>query len=195
MITVLFPFNPGDYSLVVANTNKRRGLTDSKYNERRAECERAVVLLQPMRKISSLTELEVRDIVKFPQFIKDITVIRRARHVVTENARVLDAVEKLAKDDLISFGKLMNQSHDSLKDDYEVTGFELDTLVDEARKCDGVIGSRMTGAGFGGCTVTLVDKEKALSFTEIVGKTYKRITGITPDFYFPEIGDGASIVS
>jgi len=190
----IVPFNPGIYSLVIANTNKRRGLTDSKYNERRAECERAVELLQPIREISSLTELEVSDIIKFPQFISDETVVRRARHVVTENARVLDAVEKLAKGDLISFGRLMNQSHDSLKDDYEVTGFELDTLVYEARKFDGVIGSRMTGAGFGGCTVTLVQKEKAQSFTETVGKAYKSITGITPDFYFPEIGNGASII-
>lgn len=188
------PFNPGKYRLVISNTNKRRGLTDSKYNERRAECERAVELLQPMRKIKSLTDLDIADITIFPQFIEDEIVLRRARHVVTENARVLDAVEKLAKGDLISFGKLMNQSHDSLKDDYEVTGFELDTLVYEARKINGVIGSRMTGAGFGGCTVTLVENDMALDFTATVGKAYKEICGITPDFYFPEIGDGASIL-
>ena len=188
------PFNPGKYRLVISNTNKRRGLTDSKYNERRAECERAVELLQPMRKIKSLSDLKTDDISKFSQFINNEVVIRRAKHVVTENARVLDAVEKLAKGDLISFGKLMNQSHDSLKDDYEVTGFELDTLVYEARKVEGVIGSRMTGAGFGGCTVTLVESEKAKAFTAIVGKAYKSITGITPDFYFPQIGSGAAIV-
>jgi galactokinase len=146
-----------------------------------------------MRKISSLTDLNIRDIANFPQFISDETVLRRARHVVTENARVLDAVDKLSEGDLISFGKLMNQSHDSLKEDYDVTGFELDTLAYEARKFDGVIGSRMTGAGFGGCTVTLIEKDKAVSFTETLGKIYKSITGITPDFYFPEIGDGASI--
>jgi galactokinase len=186
------PFNPGRYRLVIANTNKRRGLTDSKYNERRSECERAVELLQPMKKISSLTDLEVNDIAGFTRYIDSDVIRRRAKHVVTENARVLQAVEMLSRGDLVSFGELMNQSHDSLKDDYEVTGFELDTLAYEARKFEGVIGSRMTGAGFGGCTVTLVKSELTDQFISVVGENYRRITGLEPLFYLPEIGDGAS---
>jgi galactokinase len=189
------PFNPGKYRLIIANTNKRRGLTDSKYNERRAECERAVELLQPMREISSLTDLQISDIPMFPKFIDNDVIRRRAKHVVTENARVLMAVDRLSKGDLIAFGELMNQSHDSLKDDYEVTGFELDTLVSEARKFQGVIGSRMTGAGFGGCTVSLVESERAELFMSIVGENYKRATSLEPVFYLPEIGNGASIAS
>lgn len=189
------PFNPGKYRLIIANTNKRRGLTDSKYNERRSECEKAVELLQPLKRISSLTDLEAGDIADFARYIKNDVILRRAKHVVTENARVLRAVDMLTNGDLLSFGELMNQSHDSLKDDYEVTGFELDTLAYEARKFEGVIGSRMTGAGFGGCTVTLVESNRTEQFISVVGENYKRITSLEPVFYLPEIGNGASIAS
>jgi galactokinase len=189
------PFDPGKYRLVIANTNKRRGLTDSKYNERRAECEAAVVMLQPYKGISSLSDLTTDDISHFSKYIDNEVIIRRAKHIVSENDRVLTAVEMLEKGDLISFGELMNRSHDSLKDDYEVTGFELDTMAYEARKFEGVIGSRMTGAGFGGCTVSLVEAERVHLFIETVGKAYRNITGIEPQFYLPEIGDGASEAS
>jgi galactokinase len=187
----IVPFNTGKYKLIIANTNKRRGLTDSKYNERRAECEKAVELLQPMQKISSLTEIEYENLNLLPKYITDKTILKRARHVITENRRVKLAVDALKQGNLEEFGLLMNQSHDSLKEDYEVTGFELDTMVYEAQKMKGVIGSRMTGAGFGGCTVTLVAAEDSSRFISKLGKEYKRLTGLTPDFYSPEIWDGA----
>ena len=123
--------------------------------------------------------------------IPDETVQRRAHHVVSENQRCLDAVRALKASDLELFGELMNASHDSLRDDYEVTGKELDTLVEEARKVDGVIGSRMTGAGFGGCTVSLVRKNAVDRFITEVGSAYYARTGLKPDFYIGEVGDGA----
>jgi galactokinase len=123
--------------------------------------------------------------------ITDEIILKRARHVVSENERVLKAIKALQSDDLVTFGRLMNESHDSLRDDYEVTGIELDTLVEEARKIEGVLGSRMTGAGFGGCTVSLVHNDSQEKFTSQVGSAYKSATGLKPDFYVAEIGDGA----
>jgi len=186
----IVPFNPGKYRLIIANTNKRRGLTDSKYNERREECEKAVEMLQPMRRIASLTEVSSEDLPLLPKFITDETILRRARHVITENGRVRLAVEALKQDNLTEFGSLMNQSHDSLMSDYEVTGHELDTMVYEARKIKGVIGSRMTGAGFGGCTVTLAETGESSRFISKLSKVYEKLTGLTPEFYIPEICDG-----
>ena len=188
----IVPFNPDPYELIITNTNKRRGLTDSKYNERRSECDRAVELLQQYRKINSLTDIRHDELPVLDRFITDDVIKRRARHVITENMRVLKAVEVLKSGDLATFGALMNQSHESLRTDYEVTGFELDTLVHEAWKIDGVIGSRMTGAGFGGCTVSLVDNTKTENFITTLRESYSRLTGLTPDFYLPQIGEGAS---
>jgi galactokinase len=188
----IVPFNPDPYELVITNTNKRRGLTDSKYNERRSECERAVELLQQYRKINSLTDIHHDELHVLDRFITDDVIKRRARHVITENMRVLKAVSALKGGDLATFGVLMNQSHDSLRTDYEVTGFELDTLVHEARKIEGVTGSRMTGAGFGGCTVSLIEKAKTENFIKTLKESYTRLTGLTPDFYLPQIGEGAS---
>ena len=187
----IVPFNPGKYRLVIANTNKRRGLTDSKYNERRAECEEAVRLLKPMRSISSLTDVSFDDLPKLSAYIHDETILKRARHVITENQRVLLAVNALKHGNLVEFGQFMNQSHDSLKSDYEVTGYELDTMVYEARKISGVIGSRMTGAGFGGCTVNLVEATESSRFISILGREYNKLTGLEAEFYTPEIWDGA----
>lgn len=187
-------FDPGRYRLIIANTNKKRGLTDSKYNERRAECERAVEMLQPMRQIASLTDISHEELPLISKYITDETILRRARHVITENRRVKMAVEALNNGDLTLLGSLMNESHDSLKTDYEVTGTELDTMVSEARKIDGVIGSRMTGAGFGGCTVTLVDAVDSPGFISRLGKAYESITGLTPEFYTPEISDGVKLL-
>jgi galactokinase len=180
-----------DCSLIIINTNKRRGLTDSKYNERRGECDKAVEYLQDYKKISYLSELSVNETDILSTYIKDPVVLKRAKHVITENGRVLEAVKVLKENNLERFGELMNQSHDSLKDDYEVTGKELDTLVYEARKFPGVIGSRMTGAGFGGCTVSIVKKSEVNNFTSGLKAAYTKITGLVPDFYLPEIGNGA----
>lgn len=183
--------NLEDASLVIANTNKRRGLADSKYNERRSECERALSQLKKELNINSLGELTEEQFEEYKHLITNETDRKRARHAVYENRRTLKAVEALEKGDLMLFGELMRESHLSLKDDYEVTGRELDTLVELAWKQEGAIGSRMTGAGFGGCTVSIVKKDKIDEFIENVGKKYKEIIGYEATFYVAEIGDGA----
>lgn len=180
-----------DCSLIITNTNKRRGLTDSKYNERRSECDKAVELLQAYKPIKNLSEITTSEVEILDKYIKDPVVKRRAKHVITENGRVTEAVKVLKENNLVRFGELMNQSHDSLKEDYEVTGFELDTLVYEGRKLPGVLGTRMTGAGFGGCTVSIVRKSDTAAFISELGKAYHKITGLAADFYQPEIGNGA----
>ena len=177
--------------IIIANTNKRRGLADSKYNERRAQCESAVEALRTEKKIRHLSDLSLEEFNRLSHLISDETERRRARHVITENNRTLGAIEALNQGDVLTFGQLMNQSHDSLRDDYEVTGRELDTLVEEARKIEGTIGSRMTGAGFGGCTVSIVKEEQVESFIRDVGLAYKERTGLNADFYVAEIGDGS----
>lgn len=177
--------------IVIANTNKRRGLADSKYNERRAQCESAVEAIRSEKGIRHLSDLNLDEFTTLSHLITDETEKRRAHHVITENTRTLGAIEALNQGDVESFGRLMNQSHDSLRDDYEVTGTELDTLVEEARKIEGTIGSRMTGAGFGGCTVSIVKDEQVETFIREVGKAYKDRTGLNADFYVAEIGDGS----
>ncbi len=185
------PLVLGDYALLISNTNKRRGLADSKYNERRAECESSVEAIAKTQPVSYLGELSYARFLDLQHLIPDERVRRRAHHVVSENQRVLDAVKALKQSDLVRFGHLMNASHDSLRDDYEVTGIELDTLTEEARKVEGVLGSRMTGAGFGGCTVSLVHKDAIDRFITEVGTAYHAKTGLKPDFYVGEVGDGA----
>ncbi len=177
--------------IVIANTNKRRGLADSKYNERRSQCESAVEALRKEKDIRHLSDLNMDEFNALSHLITDETERRRARHVISENTRTLSAIEALNQGDLESFGLLMNQSHDSLRDDYEVTGKELDTLVEEARKMEGTIGSRMTGAGFGGCTVSIVKEDQVESFIREVGSGYNERTGLKADFYVAEIGDGS----
>jgi galactokinase len=186
LIPVLIP----GYKLVIANTNKQRGLADSKYNERVAECQLGVVYLSRLLDISRLGDISFPQFFKLQDKIPDEVIRRRTRHVISENQRVLNGVTSLLKSDLMKFGALMNASHDSLKENYEVTGFELDTLVDEARKVNGVIGARMTGAGFGGCTVNLVSEGSIEKFIHEAGEKYKVITGLSADFYIAEIGDG-----
>lgn len=176
--------------LVVTNSNKKRGLADSKYNERRAECEEALRRLQSTLSINSLGELDTDTFLKYQDIIGDQTLLKRARHAVSENERTLLAVEALETNQLEEFGKLMNASHDSLCDDYEVTGIELDTLVKLARGVKGTLGSRMTGAGFGGCTVSIVKKEAVEKFIQEVGTQYKNAIGYDADFYVVSIGDG-----
>jgi galactokinase len=185
------PVNLEGMKIVITNTNKRRGLADSKYNERRAQCETAVEALRRGKNIRNLSDLSLEEFQKLSPLIKDKVVLHRARHVITENHRTLSAIEALNKGDVHRFGQLMNQSHDSLRDDYEVTGKELDTLVEEARKVEGTIGSRMTGAGFGGCTVSIVKEEAVEAFIREVGTAYHERTGLNADFYVAEIGDGS----
>lgn len=181
--------------IVIANTNKRRGLADSKYNERRAQCESAVEAIRSERNIRHLSDLSMDDFSALAHLIPDETEQRRARHVISENTRTLMAIEALNRGDVEAFGELMNQSHDSLRDDYEVTGKELDTLVEEARRIEGTIGSRMTGAGFGGCTVSIVKEGQVESFIREVGKAYKERTGLNAEFYVAEIGDGSKQIA
>ncbi|MEI3213349.1 MAG: galactokinase [Lachnospiraceae bacterium] len=175
--------------IVILNTNKKRGLGDSKYNERRSECEAALAALQTKLSIKSLGELTEEEFEANKELIGDPVKIKRAKHAVYENQRTIKAVKALKDNDLELFGKLMIASHDSLRDDYEVTGIELDTLVAEALKQQGVIGARMTGAGFGGCAVSIVKEEAVPAFIENVGKAYKEKIGYAADFYVVEIGD------
>ncbi|MCC3375799.1 galactokinase [Cohnella sp. REN36] len=187
----LVPFRSGDYKLVIGNTNKRRGLVDSKYNERRAQCEQAVRDLRAaFPELTLLGQLSLEEYNANEGLIADETVRKRARHVVEEIDRVGRSIEVLRANDLAAFGALMNASHDSLRDLYEVTGDELNAMVDAARAVPGVLGSRMTGAGFGGCTISLVHQDAVETFIEQVGSRYEAATGLHPDFYVCDIGDG-----
>jgi galactokinase len=185
------PIDLEGMKIVIANTNKRRGLADSKYNERRAQCESAVEALRTEKNIRHLSDLNLDEFNDLSHLITNEVERKRARHVITENKRTLSAIDALNQGDVESFGRLMNESHDSLRDDYEVTGKELDTLVEEARKMEGTLGSRMTGAGFGGCTVSIVREEAVESFIREVGSAYQERTGLKADFYVAEIGDGS----
>lgn len=176
--------------IVISCTNKKRGLADSKYNERRAECEEALKELQTVTEIRSLGELTEEAFEQYKGAIKDPVRIRRARHAVYENRRTIEAVRLLDAGDIVSFGRLMNASHVSLRDDYEVTGIELDTLAEASWKVDGVVGARMTGAGFGGCAVAIVKDEAVERYIAEVGAAYKKAIGYEASFYVVEIGDG-----
>jgi galactokinase len=179
------------YTLIIINSNKKRGLADSKYNERVAECQLAVTYLSQLSPVSNLSEISFMQYFKMQNEIPDEVVRRRARHVISENQRVLNAVPVLLKGDIIQFGALMNASHESLRDNYEVTGFELDTLVEAAWRVNGCVGARMTGAGFGGCTVNIVADAAVDQFINQVGKEYQSKTGLIPEFYLATPSDGA----
>ena len=186
------PVKLKNMSIVIANTNKKRGLADSKYNARRADCQAAVKTLNKNGiNIKYLGELTVAEFEKVKHFLTDEDQLKRATHAVTENERAKIAVEFLKKDDIAEFGRLMNKSHISLRDDYEVTGLELDSLVEAAWEEKGTVGSRMTGAGFGGCTVSIVENDYVDSFIKNVGKKYKEKIGLEASFYIANIGDGA----
>ena len=180
-----------DEVLVIGNTNKKRGLADSKYNERRAECEEALKDLQKELDIQSLGELSIEEFNKNEKLIKNEINRKRAKHAIYENQRTIKAQKELMEGNLEEFGRLMNESHVSLRDDYEVTGIELDTMVEIAWNQEGVIGSRMTGAGFGGCTISIVKKDAVDKFIANVGKEYKERVGLNADFYIVNISDGA----
>lgn len=176
--------------IVIGNTNSPHSLDSGKYNERVNECKAAVEAIKPHIPINNLGELTMEQFASVAGKIEDETVMRRARHVVSEIDRTTRAVTELKAGNLEVFGQLMNGSHDSLRDDYEVTGHELDSMVEAARKIEGTIGSRMTGGGFGGSTVSLVKDEYVDEFIEKVGKEYTEKTGLTAEFYVAEIGDG-----
>lgn len=180
--------------IVIACSNKKRGLGDSKYNERRQECEDALAALQKVLPVKTLGELTEDAFEANRSAIGDPVKERRAKHAVYENQRTIRAVQALKAGDLKRFGELMNESHVSLRDDYEVTGIELDTLVENAWKQEGVIGSRMTGAGFGGCTVSIVREDGIDSFIRNVGEAYLAKIGYAADFYVVEIGDGPVVL-
>lgn len=185
------PLDMKGYKLVIANTNKKRGLADSKYNERRSECDEAVAAISTVHNIDFLCQLTEEEFEQYSPSIKNETVRRRAKHAVYENQRVVKAIDALKADKLETFGQLMNASHKSLKEDYEVTGIELDTLAEEGQHLEGVLGSRMTGAGFGGCTVTLVQEDKVDNYIANVGKIYKEKVNLEATFYIADVGEGA----
>lgn len=184
------PIKLENAKIVISCSNKKRGLGDSKYNERRSECESALAQIGEVVGINTLGDLSEEQFEHFKGAIKDDICQKRAKHAVYENQRTMKAVAALKNNDVKLFGELMNASHVSLRDDYEVTGIELDTLVEEAWKIDGVIGSRMTGAGFGGCTVSIVKNDAVDSFIKEVGTAYQKKIGYAADFYVVEIGDG-----
>ncbi len=188
------PIKLENAKIVISCSNKKRGLADSKYNERRSECETALAEVQEVVGINNWGDLTEEQFEQYKSAIKDEVRAKRAKHAVYENQRTIKAVEALKNNDVELLGKLMNESHISHQYDYEVTGVELDTLVEEAWKVDGVIGSRMTGAGFGGCTVSIVKDDAIDAFIEQVGRAYKEKIGYAADFYVVEIGDGPSVV-
>ncbi|MDE6994626.1 MAG: galactokinase [Lachnospiraceae bacterium] len=176
--------------IVVTNSNVKHSLVNSAYNERRSECEKALEELQTVVDIKGLGDLTEEQFEMHREAIKSEVRVKRAKHAVYENERTIRAVAALKNNDLKLFGELMNASHVSLRDDYAVSCEEIDVLVEEAWKVDGVIGSRITGGGFGGCTVSIVRDEAVDAFQEKVGAAYKERVGRTADFYVVEIGDG-----
>ncbi len=199
------PLELGDYRFVVMNTKKKRQLADSKYNERRTQCEEALAVLKaaslPLptggkasntKELEDLCSLTVEQFDSVSSVLKDDVIFRRARHAVTENERVLKAVDALKAGNLAELGNLLRQSHASLRDDYEVTGIELDTLADTANAESGCIGARMTGAGFGGCAIAIVHKDSVDSFIENVQKIYTDKIGHDAGFFACSSSDGVS---
>ncbi len=187
------PLELGDYRFVVMNTNKVRKLADSKYNERRSQCEEALKILQNNSvKAKALCELAPADWEIFEDLVTDPILNKRARHCIAENQRVIDAAATLKAGNLEELGRLLNASHKSLKEDYEVTGIELDTLAETSQKQEGCLGARMTGAGFGGCAIALVHKDKIESFIENVQTAYEKAIGYKAGFFVCETGDGVA---
>lgn len=190
------PLHLGDARVVITNTHHTRGLADSAYNQRRAECERALALLREVRPaLRALADIPPEEWPALESRLTDDVLRRRARHVVTEQARVREAARRVAAGDVIGFGRLLNESHVSLRDDYEVTGPALDALAEAAWNAPGCYGSRMTGAGFGGCTVSLVKADALDAFEAEVTRAYQAATGKQPTFYVSDAGDGVHEVT
>jgi len=185
------PMFLGDYKIIIMDTNKRRQLNESKYNERRAECEQALDILSKECVINQLTDLTPETFEKCKHIIKDPVICKRAKHVVFENDRVKLAVEALAEGNLADLGALLTKSHASLRHDYEVSCKELDKIVEEALEIPGCLGARMTGAGFGGCAIALVNKNVIEHFIETVSLNYEKAIGYAPALYVCDNGHGA----
>ncbi len=184
--------NLGDYKIVICNTKKPRNLVESKYNERLAECQEGLTILKKYVDISCLADLSENDFNTYKDKIENETVRKRVEHVVTEIKRTVDSASAMENGDLVTLGKFITASHNSLRDLYDVTGIELDTIVSEALKQDGVLGARMTGAGFGGCAIALVKSDKIDSFIKNVGEAYNKTVNLTAEFYIANIGNGVS---
>ena len=165
-------------------------MVTSEYNVRRSQCEQALADINQELDVKHLCDLSEEELERVRHLISDETVYRRVRHAVTENERVNEAIDVLQKGDLVRFGELMNASHRSLKKDYEVTGVEMDTLAEEGQKLPGVLGSRITGGGFGGCTVSLVNEDNVQEFIEKLASVYHAKVGFNAEFYVADIGDG-----
>lgn len=184
------PLELGDNVIVIMNTNKRRGLSDSAYNERRAQCDKALEILNTVSEKEFLCDHELKTLEDHKDLFDDELVFKRARHAITENQRTIKAAEVLTKGDLSAFGQLMDASHASLRDDYDVTGLELDTIVASAQK-HGSLGARVTGAGFGGCALAIVEEKELDNFKKSVKEDYEKAIGYAPDFYIATAGQGA----
>jgi len=191
----LIPFRDSNYQIVICNSKIRRDLINSEYNKRREECKKATEFFTHRfgHKVQALRDVTIEEFKQYQEQLPE-TIARRARHVILENDRVQASKKAIEAGDYITFGQLMIESHQSLKVDYEVSCEELDLLVDLALKQEGVLGARMTGAGFGGCTVNLLKREKVNIFKKTIQKEYKRITGIIPDIYITIPADGAKVL-
>ena len=184
------PFETGDYILAIINSNKQRKLADSKYNERFTECGKALKALKKELNVTHLCDIDLKAFEDHRHLINDPVLDKRALHVISENFRVREAKNALKANDLVTFGKLMYASHQSLKDWYEVSGKELDTIVEFCKTYEDCIGARMTGAGFGGCAIALVKKDKFQNFSSKLGEYYNKMISYKPDVFASEIGDG-----
>lgn len=189
------PMALGEHVIIIINTNKQRTLAGSEYNKRRTQCEHALKDLQTKLDINSLGDLTKTQFEESKHLIQNDVNRKRAKHAVYENERTVEALHKLKQNDLVGFGKLMNESHLSLQHDYEVTGIELDTIVQAAWNQDGVLGARMTGAGFGGCAIAIVKKEAVEKFKQNVNSTYREVIGYDASFYTATISDGAKEIT
>jgi len=191
----LIPFKDRNYQIVICNSKIQRGLVDSEYNKRREECKKATDFFTHRlgSKIRALRDVTIEEFKQYKEYLPE-SIARRARHVISENYRVQTGVQALREENFSAFGKLMIKSHQSLKDDYEVSCPELDLLVDLALKQEGVLGARMTGAGFGGCTVNLLEKNYIDTFKKSIKNGYKKITGIYPDIYVTSPAEGAKVL-
>jgi galactokinase len=186
---------PPSAQLVICNTMVKHDLASGAYNERRQQCEEGVERLRTvLPNVTALRDVTAQQLEEHRKELREV-IYRRCRHVVTENERVLDAASALKQGDVAKFGQLMNQSHQSLRDDYEVSCAELDLMVDLARKVEGVFGARMTGGGFGGCTVNLVRRDKVDEFQNTVASGYQEATGLTPEIYICNAVKGAEEMS
>ena len=185
------PLDLAGKRLIIVNTNVKHELASSAYNERRSQCEQALKDIQKVRPIKALCELQPEEFDGLQDAIADPAALKRARHAVTEEARTRTAVSALEQGDIAAFGRLMNGSHESLKNDFEVSCAELDVLAETAQQLPGVYGARMTGGGFGGCTVNIVDETETAGFVETLGRIYTEKTGLTASFYTAAAGDGA----